>query len=382
MILRDKVKTMHRESADRQDDMLLKLANFADDLEDKKKATALRQMRKGEKKTRVYCRMHFQQGRYNKGGGITRLQVPVSWSIRDEYDETAKYTLEHPKTIDQKDDDLWREANCPKGIEFLIRLRNQRHFGQAETDGTPFTTDAMKHKFIWNASSEEAELVLEGNYTNEDISEISQLMLDNMTRVTEADDRPQYITHTEFSGKFRVWRESTSTSPSGRHLGHYKALVATIYKSLKTCERERLHEIQDDTIECYIGLINYTIKQRYSFERWKKIVNMMIYKEERNVKIHRLKVIHLYEADLGFLLGAKWGKSMKTAVKDRSLHQGQYGGLPGRDCTSLTYLEELRLDYSLITRFSFARRTRRSRGTSRQQKIKSPGNSLCNPKRD
>ena len=24
---------------------------------------------------------------------------------------------------------------------------------------------------------------------------------------------------------FRKWRESTSTSPSGRHLGHYKALL-------------------------------------------------------------------------------------------------------------------------------------------------------------
>jgi hypothetical protein len=65
-------------------------------------------------------------------------------------------------------------------------------------------------------------------------------------------------------------------------------------------------------------------------------------------------VIHLYEADLGFLWGAKWGKAMKKAVKTKTLHQGQYGGLPGRDCTSLTYLEEIRLDYSLITRFSFA----------------------------
>ncbi|OEU11291.1 hypothetical protein FRACYDRAFT_246405 [Fragilariopsis cylindrus CCMP1102] len=81
---------------------------------------------------------------------------------------------------------------------------------------------------------------------------------------------------------------------------------------------------------------------------------MMIYKEEGNVHIHRLRVIHLYEADLGFLWGAKWGQAMKRAVKDKSLHQGQYGGLPGRDCTSLTYLEELRFDYSLMTRFSFA----------------------------
>jgi hypothetical protein len=353
-ILRDKVKRIHKESAERRDDMLLELANFADDMDDKKKATALRQMRKGEKKTRVYRRMNFQRGRYNNGGGITRLQVPVSWPKRDEYDESAEYILDDPKLIDQQDDTQWREANCPKEIEFLIRLRNQRHFGQAETDGTPFTTETMKHKFNWNASTEEAELVLEGNYTDDDISDISRLLLDNMTRITEADDRPQFVTAHEFTGKFRVWRESTSTSPSGRHLGHYKALVATIDKSLKKAEQEQYHDIQTELIECYVGLINYSIKHRYSLERWKQIVNMMIYKEESNVKIHRLRVIHLYEADLGFLWGAKWGKAMKEAVKEKSLHQGQYGGLPGRDCTSLTYLEEIRLDYSLITRFSFA----------------------------
>jgi hypothetical protein len=72
-ILRDKVKMIHKESAERRDNMLLELANFADDLDDKKKATALRQIRKGEKKTRVYRRMNFHWGRYNKGGGIARL---------------------------------------------------------------------------------------------------------------------------------------------------------------------------------------------------------------------------------------------------------------------------------------------------------------------
>jgi hypothetical protein len=47
----------------------------------------------------------------------------------------------------------------------------------------------------------------------------------------------------------------------------------------------------------------------------------------------------------------KWRKGMHKAMKNKLLHQGQYGGLPGRDCTSLTYLEELRFDYSKLTRY-------------------------------
>ena len=34
------------------------------------------------------------------------------------------------------------------------------------------------------------------------------------------------ITEQEYVDKLRVWTESTSTSPSGMHLGHYKALIS------------------------------------------------------------------------------------------------------------------------------------------------------------
>jgi hypothetical protein len=34
------------------------------------------------------------------------------------------------------------------------------------------------------------------------------------------------ITEEEYVGKLRSWSESTSTSPSGMHLGHYRALIA------------------------------------------------------------------------------------------------------------------------------------------------------------
>jgi hypothetical protein len=53
-------------------------------------------------------------------------------------------------------------------------------------------------------------------------------------------------------------------------------------------------------------------------------------------------------------MGVKWREGMQKALKLKALHQGQYGGLPGRDCTSLTYLEELRFDYAKLTRYPVA----------------------------
>ena len=37
----------------------------------------------------------------------------------------------------------------------------------------------------------------------------------------------------------KVWREGTTTSPSGRHLGDYKSLFTVINKSLEATERKK-----------------------------------------------------------------------------------------------------------------------------------------------
>ena len=44
---------------------------------------------------------------------------------------------------------------------------------------------------------------------------------------------------------------------------------------------------------------------------------------------------------------------MRNSVNDCTIHRGQYGGLPGRDCTTITFLEETRLDYSRLTCYSY-----------------------------
>ena len=148
-------------------------------------------------------------------------------------------------------------------------------------------------------------MVLEGQYSEPELDEIQKLFLDNLIRVTDVDESFKFVTEEEFRGKMKAWRETTTTSPSGRHLGHYKSLFAIIDRSLDEDEREQLQQIQKDIMTCYLGVINYAIKHRYSLERWRTIMNNMIYKEPGNVKIHRLRVIHIYEADLALMWGVK-----------------------------------------------------------------------------
>ena len=57
---------------------------------------------------------------------------------------------------------------------------NQRPFGQAEPDGTTFTTNRIKAKFNWSASTEEAELVLSGDYSDDELKNVQQLFSNKM----------------------------------------------------------------------------------------------------------------------------------------------------------------------------------------------------------
>ena len=67
----------------------------------------------------------------------------------------------------------------------------------------------------------------------------------------------------------------------------------------------------------------------------------MIYKEPNKVKIHRLRVIHIYKSDFNFLSALKWNQGIHNAQQAGILHRGQYGSRPGGDPTAVTLREEL-----------------------------------------
>ena len=107
---------------------------------------------------------------------------------------------------------------------------------------------------------------------------------------------------------------------------------------------------QEAIASLIVTLINYCIRNTYVLDRWKKIINVMIFKEHGNYKIHRLRVIHIYEADFNLILAVKWRQLLRQADDRELINEGQYGGRPGCEAQSLTLLEELKYDLSYLTR--------------------------------
>ncbi len=50
-------------------------------------------------------------------------------------------------------------------------------------------------------------------------------------------------------------------------------------------------------------------------DRWRDIVNAMLEKIQGLPRITKLRVIHLFEADMNFYLGIIWGRSMVHSVE-------------------------------------------------------------------
>lgn len=147
------------------------------------------------------------------------------------------------------------------------------------------------------------------------------------------------ISEEDVTTGFRRWRETTTTSPSGRHLGHYKALI------------------QDpECLACLTKFLHMTLFHGIAIPRWCQATSVLIEKDPGRPCINRLRIIHLFEADFNFLLKILWGSRLvKRAVEHDLLHDGQFGSVPGKTTMDPIMLTQLTTDLSRILKVNMAR---------------------------
>jgi hypothetical protein len=323
------IRNLERDaSTHRQTELKTQLATVIDS-GDKVKATRLRHIIRAENTKRMFKKLQNIRG-YTKSG-LTRLDIPADLTDRNYQQCTEWITLDTPKDIEKK-----------------LRERNQRHFGQAQ--GTFPTIPPFAEWVNWSASTHTSELLLEGSFSNDDLSSLEQDLLKYMEAKTSLDSISDGIDRSEWEGKICAWNENTSTSPSGFHLGHSKVLLAPHDLPPDSAECLTLETNREHLITWQVQLLHLALINRYSYDRWKTIVNVMILKEENNFKIHRLRVIHLYEHDFNLILGVKWRQLIHNGLQEHTINSSQFGGLPGRDAITPTMIEELQYEISRASR--------------------------------
>jgi exonuclease III len=299
-------------------------------------AKALRNIIIAEETREMWKQIRSMDNEHDQG--VTTVQIPADGDLSNPNCKTCE---------------TWINLDQPEAIRAALIQRNKLHFGQAQ--GTFPTIYPFSEKITWEADTPSSEMLLDGNipFSDDEIDNISKLFLEQFQRTTDLDSISAAITKEEWVGKMKVWNEATTTSPSGLHLGHHKCLIREVdipqegSASAKAIEAlEKLERHREKMLEAQITLINHAIAQKHVFERWKKVANFMIFKEPGNTKIHRLRVIHLYEADLNFILGVKWRALTHHGIDNHLFSPWQFGGLPGRDALTPVFLEDIQLEIS------------------------------------
>lgn len=243
---------------------------------------------------------------------------------------------------------LWQSVYNPVVLEALIIKRNKHHFASA--DGTPFTKDIVG-MIPYSCTGPVADSILAGTMQVDD--PIVQLVLNNLKQPEGIEVIPAIVTMEDVIGKFKNWKETTPTSPiTKRHLEHYQSRTQRVALETDNDKPDAAIVQAKKILQAHFLIVLTAVKFGISLTRWQNVVNSMIEKEPGNPKIHRLRVIHLYEADYNLILGIFWSrKIVPSAEKQRLFNISCYGGRPGLwAAVDPVLLEELQVSIAYLSR--------------------------------
>ena len=90
-------------------------------------------------------------------------------------------------------------------------------------------------------------------------------------------------------------------------------------------EKQELDNKQSGILWSYLYLLNLALQSGISLDRWKQVHSIVLFKDRDNRYVHRIRNIHIYEADYNLILRLKWGEAIESAEKNDKLHPTQFG---------------------------------------------------------
>jgi hypothetical protein len=113
----------------------------------------------------------------------------------------------------------------------------------------------------------------------------------------------------------KVWRESTTTSPSNLHLGHAKALFK--FEDKPTDGDNDKTPLSDLVFNYQTALMNNAITHNFVPSQWYKVHNIMLEKAPGYPYLPKLRIIQITEKDENLLTGILVGRRMVANWMER-----------------------------------------------------------------
>jgi hypothetical protein len=317
------------------------LAGYLNDTNPTTRRTSLAKAKILENTIRAeQCRQMFRNIRYavkpmTATSGLQQIRVP-----RARQDPVGTSNDFHAVLRDNANHEIeWETILDPIEIEAHLLNYNKTSFRAAAV--SPCGHGIIHDTLTFSSLSPAGDNVINGILPDE-WKEQPKLLRDFLLSFAMPEATPTItstLTEDQIKYGFKHWKETTSTSPSGRHLGHYRAIIS------------------DDTLrKCLTLFMNVTIKQGISISRWQKAANVMIEKDKGQPNINRLRIIHLFEADLNLFLKIQWGRRLiRHAKKHGLLHPCQHGSVPGSTTMDPIMLTQFTNDLCRILKHNLIR---------------------------
>ena len=272
------------------------------------------------------------------GGGLQRVNIPK----QDDKGNVMK---------DGNGNEIWEVLLDANDIHKAILEQNKKHFHQAMD--TPFggsPNDSMLFDLVsYSGMNAAAKEIVKGTFLTtygnnlELLPETEQLIkqLAMPEEIKVLGEKISYeVTEADFISGFKGWKECTSTSPLGHHLGHYKAMINDPdQKKAELCDHMM------DFVELMVNMINILLKYSFVPKQWCQSITVMIKKDPGNPWIECLWVIHLFEADYNFCLKFLWGHHLVYQGEDnKCFGYQQYGSWPWHQAIDAIYKKTLTYD--------------------------------------
>jgi hypothetical protein len=295
--------------------------------EDTTSEKLLKKLRHREAQTACFNKLANALKPAGHRGGVTKVEITVDG-------KTIAYT--EKKDVDRE-----------------VKNRNRHHFN--DPAGSPFTVFPLSEVGVTETNFQTSHLpdgreVRMPVGTFIETETILDLLKTPLPGAIHANISSR-ISLGDFLGAIKVWKERTSTSPSGRHLGHYKLLVKA-YESRTTTPEVK--SAVSDILNLMVDMMDLASDKGFILKRWTKVVNVMIYKKPGVFLLEKLRVIHLFEADYNFIIGTIFGRrAMYSGVDNGTLHSSQWAQ-PGRQCADVIIMRELTLGVAKLTKTPMA----------------------------
>ena len=204
-------------------------------------------------------------------------------------------------------------------IHAYLLQRNEKHFGQATY--TTFGDAGPGFEFIDPANPESdthIDAMLDGVFEPwESASPYVREFLSELKCTLEVEVDTKLTLH-DFINLFKKIPESTASSVSGLHYGHYRVLS----------------KLEDTTIiKVLFDIVDIAFITHSPLPRWQHVTQLMLEKG-KGPAIENLRVIQLLEADLNWLLRLLWGKRLDRHATEAGVYNEAQFASPGKLCQS------------------------------------------------